>query len=73
MYCMYMYMGVLYICTPGKGIGSHGITVTEGYEPPCRCWELNLGPLEKQSTALTAEPSLQPWNLANFKCNLVAY
>ena len=24
------------------------------------CWELNLGPLEKESVLLTAEPSLQP-------------
>lgn len=28
-------------------------------EPPCRCWELNLGPLEGQSVLWTAEPSLQ--------------
>ena len=34
--------------------------VTDGYEPPCGCWELNSGPLEEQSVLLTAEPSLQP-------------
>ena len=33
--------------------------VTDGCEPPCGCWELNSGPLEKQSVLLTAEPSLQ--------------
>jgi hypothetical protein len=32
----------------------------DGDEPPCGCWELNLGPLEEQSVLLTAEPSLQP-------------
>ena len=34
--------------------------VMDGCEPPCGCWELNLGPLEEQSVLLTAEPSLQP-------------
>ena len=30
--------------------------ITDGCEPPCGCWELNLGHLEEQSV-LTAEPS----------------
>lgn len=30
------------------------------YEPPCECWELNLGPLEKQQVLLSIELSLQP-------------
>jgi hypothetical protein len=34
--------------------------ITDGCEPPCRCWELNLGPLEEQSVLLIAEKSLQP-------------
>jgi hypothetical protein len=34
--------------------------ITDGCEPPCGCWDLNSGPLEKQSVLLTAEPSLQP-------------
>ena len=34
--------------------------ITDGYEPPCGCWELNSGPLEEQSVLLTTEPSLQP-------------
>ena len=31
--------------------------ITDGFEPPCGCWELNSGPLEEQSVLLTAEPS----------------
>ena len=34
--------------------------ITDGCEPPRGCWELNSGPLEKQSMLLTSEPSLQP-------------
>jgi hypothetical protein len=36
--------------------------IANGFEPPCGCWELNLGPLEEQSVILTTEPSLQPYN-----------
>jgi hypothetical protein len=35
--------------------------ITGGCEPPCGCWDLNLGPLEEQSVLLPAEPSLQPY------------
>ena len=34
--------------------------ITDGYEPPCGCWDLNSGPLEEQSVFLPAEPSCQP-------------
>ena len=34
--------------------------ITDGCEPLCGCWELNLGPLEEQSVLLTAELTLQP-------------
>jgi len=34
--------------------------ITDGYEPPCGCWELNSGPLEEQLVLLTTEPSGQP-------------
>jgi hypothetical protein len=34
--------------------------ITDDCKPPCGCWELNSGPLEKQSVLLTTEPSLQP-------------
>jgi hypothetical protein len=43
--------------------------IIDGSEPPCGCWELNSGPLEKQSVLLTAEPSLQPNHLV-FKVNV---
>jgi hypothetical protein len=33
---------------------------TDGCEPPCGYWKLNLGPLEEQSMLLTPKPSLQP-------------
>jgi hypothetical protein len=38
----------------------HQIVVMDGCEPPCGCWDLNLGPLEEQSVLLTTEPSHQP-------------
>jgi hypothetical protein len=31
----------------------HQISVTGGCEPPCGCWDLNFGPLEELSGALT--------------------
>lgn len=34
--------------------------ITDGCEPPCRCWELNSGHSEEQAMLLTSEPSLQP-------------
>jgi hypothetical protein len=33
--------------------------ITDDFEPPCGCWDLNSGPLEEQSVLLTTEPSLQ--------------
>jgi hypothetical protein len=35
-------------------------TITDVWEPPCGCWDLNSEPLEEQSVLLTTEPSLQP-------------
>jgi hypothetical protein len=35
-------------------------TITDGCEPPCCCWDLNLGLLEEWSVLLTTEPSLKP-------------
>jgi hypothetical protein len=32
--------------------------IIDGSEPPCGCWELNLGPLERAASA-PFEPSLQ--------------
>ena len=33
--------------------------ITDGCEPACGCWELNLGPLEEQLVLLTTDSSLQ--------------
>lgn len=46
-----------------EGIRSSGIGFMESFEVSCRWWESNLSPLEKQPLHLTAEPSLQPYNL----------
>lgn len=32
-------------------------------EPPCRCWEQNLGPLQKQPVLIPAKPALQPCHI----------
>jgi hypothetical protein len=32
--------------------------ITDGFELPCGCWDLNSGPLEEQSVLLPAESSL---------------
>jgi hypothetical protein len=37
--------------------------ITDGYEPPCGCWELNSGPLEEQQSLFTSDSSLQPGTL----------
>jgi hypothetical protein len=37
--------------------------VRYSYEPPRRCLEPNLGPLQEQQVLLTAEPSLQPLSI----------
>ena len=42
------------------GIGFRRIGIIDGCEPPCGCWELNLGPLQKQHVLLTTDSSLQP-------------
>jgi hypothetical protein len=36
--------------------------VTDGFEPSCGFWELNPGPLEKQSVFSNAKPSFQAYN-----------
>lgn len=62
---MYEYFA-LYVCwctcvlVPTEdGRGSPGNGATDGCEPPHRCLELNLDPLEEQPVFFTAEPSLQ--------------
>ena len=34
--------------------------ITDGYEPPCGCWELNSGPQEEQTVLLVTLSFLQP-------------
>jgi hypothetical protein len=41
--------------------------ISDGCEPPCGCWELNSGPLEKQPVLLTSDPSLQPLDSHKYK------
>ena len=43
-----------------EDIGFPGTGVTDSFEPPCQCWELNLSPVEGQSVLLIDEPLLQP-------------
>lgn len=50
MFCLYIYVRV---SDPG---------ITDNCELPCRCWELNPGPLKEQPVLSIAEPSLQPPN-----------
>ena len=52
-----------------EGVRFPGAGVTDSCEPPCGCWELNLGPLEEQPVLIDAEQSLQPPDL--FVCSFV--
>ena len=54
-----MYMNAISACTPTCQKRASELII-DGCEPPCCCWELNLGPLEDQTVLLTAGPSLQP-------------
>jgi hypothetical protein len=46
----YMYVHCSCLRTPQKRASD---LITDGCEPPCGCWDLNSGPLEEQSGALT--------------------
>ena len=35
----------------------------EGYEPPCRCWELELASSARAASVLTTEPSVWPLHM----------
>lgn len=41
--------------------------VTDGREPPHRCWETKPGLLQEQPVFSTADPSLQTFSAHNFK------
>ena len=55
----------MYVCAPyvylvpEDSIRFPGNGVTDGCEMPCGCWELNLGPLQKQQVLLTSKSPLQ--------------
>ena len=42
-------------------------SITDGCEPPCRCWELNSEPLEEESGLLTEQSLQPPRNLFSMK------
>lgn len=51
---------VRHVC-PGRleeDIQLPGTKVTNGYELPCVCWELNIGPLKEKQVLLAIEASL---------------
>jgi hypothetical protein len=53
-----LYMSALSACIPAcqkRTLDS----ITDSFEPPRGCWDLNSGPLEEQPVLLTAEPSVQ--------------
>lgn len=62
-YCVYGCFAYLNICVPPsclvtreakKSMGSRGTGVKGSWEPPCRCWDLNLGSLEEQWSHLSS-------------------
>lgn len=71
LFTVYGCFNCMYVCVPSvcawflwrpeEGIESPETRITDSWELPCRCWELNLGPLEEQQPVLLiAESSLQP-------------
>jgi hypothetical protein len=59
---IYYVYSVLPVCMPAGQKRAPDLII-DGCEPPCGCWELNSGPLEKQPVLLIFEPSLQPFVL----------
>jgi hypothetical protein len=53
---IYYVYSVLSACVPADQKKAPD-PITDGYEPPCGCWELNSGPLEEQTVLLTSELS----------------
>lgn len=41
-------------------VRSPGTGIEDSCEPPCGCWDVNLGPLQEHQVVLTIEPSFQP-------------
>lgn len=59
----------LHVCLR-EGVRSPETGMTDSYELPCGCWELNPGPLEEQPVVLTTEPSLSL--TSDFEINAVS-
>lgn len=58
--CMYMCQTHAWcLWKSEEGIGSPETGVTDGWEAPCGCWEMNTGTLKEQQVLLTVEPSFQ--------------
>ena len=57
---IYFVYSVLSACVP-TGQKRAPDLITDGYESPCGCWELNSGPLGEQSVLLTSEPLSSPF------------
>ena len=59
--CLHVYLYHMHAWCPGRpeSYKSSRTGVPDSCELPCGCWELNLGPLEKQPVLLTTEPLLQ--------------
>lgn len=57
-----MYVSVRHVCSIQRpeGVECLDREVTDGWKPPCRQWEVNLGLLQEQSTPVAAETSLRP-------------
>lgn len=56
--CKYVHhVSACYRWKSEKFFKSPGCGVADTYEPTCGFWELNLGPLQKQSVLLTPEPT----------------
>lgn len=78
MYVSSMYVHSIHPWPPGRseeGVRSSGSGVRDGCEPPHECWEMNLGPSQKQKMLLTTEPSIAPVTLLLYTrlCLLVSY
>jgi hypothetical protein len=57
---LYLFFYEYTVAVPRHTRKGHWNPITDGYDLPCGCWELNSEPLEEQSVLSTAEPSLQP-------------
>jgi len=53
-----MTKAILFFSPHWCSVSMHVSEITDSYELPCGCWDLNPGSLEEQPVLLTAEPSL---------------